>query len=178
MIRRVVPVTENDSSRSKLGTYAIADNYTAFWFRFVQPYASELSPDNNRWALAEFDRHFRDAHVSFVFEEICRSRTRSMSDEIGFTPERVGNYRRGSTDVDVMALNTAEKKVFAAECKYFESEPVGLDVLRKLKETVGGIRELEGYEITYGLFSATGFTDAVLKERTVVLVDNGEPVNH
>ncbi len=174
MVVRRVPVTDCNPSKSRNGLYTISDYYTAFWFRFVFPYSSEIQSGDPSWALSEYDQHFIDKHVSFVFEDLCRAMVPSMSDAIGFKPARVGSYWDGKTEIDVMAINPVLKAVFVAECKYHPNNPVDNHVLNSLKRKVGGIRELDGYKIVYGLFSLSGFDH--LDDEDVVLVDRGEVV--
>ena len=178
VLGRSVPVTERHPERSRSALYSVADNYTAFWFRFVRPYMSELGLGHSEWAMSMFDAHFVERHVAFVFEDICREQTRSMSKEIGFIPERVGSYWSKSVEVDVLAVNDAERKAFAAECKYHKGNPVDNHVLNELRGKVASIPELKGYDVTLGLFSVSGFDERVLGERSVVLVDRGNVMEH
>ncbi|MCL2149176.1 MAG: ATP-binding protein, partial [Methanomassiliicoccaceae archaeon] len=174
LVRRSVPVTENDPEKSKSGLYSIDDMYTAFWFRFVHPYSSELSLGHSGWAMSEYDRRFVEDHVSFVFESVCRDSVRGMGGQIGFVPIKVGSYWDKNTEIDVVALNTAEKKAFVAECKYHRNTPVSHHVLRGLRGKCATLRELEGYDVVFGLFSVSGFDDRLLREEGIVLVDRGE----
>ncbi len=178
VLRRTVPATERNPERSRSGLYSVADNYTAFWFRFVRPYMSELELGHTEWAMSRFDAHFVEDHAAFVFEDICREQTRSMSGIIGFTPERVGSYWSRVVEVDVLAINDSERRAFAAECKYHKGNPVDNHVLNHLRRKVASIPELEGYDVTLGLFSVSGFDERVMSERDVVLVDRGVPVDH
>lgn len=173
MVRRTVPVTENDPEKSKFGIYSIDDMYTAFWFRFVHPYSSELSLGNTKWAMSEYDRHFIEDHVSFVFESICRNSVNDLEAHIGFVPTKVGSYWNKSTELDVVALNTAEKKAFVAECKYRKNTPVSYHVLNELRGKCVSVKELEDYEIAFGLFSVSGFDSRLMKEKDVLLIDDG-----
>ena len=177
MVKRTVPVTENDPEKSKFGLYSIDDNYVAFWFRFIYPYSSELALGSTKWALSEFDRHFVEDHVSFVFESICRDQVRELEDSIGFVPTRIGGYWNKNMEIDIVAMNTVKKKAFVAECKYRKNTPVSHHVLNELRGKCAMIKELEGYEIKLGLFSVSGFDDGLLKEKGIVLIDNGRVVS-
>lgn len=171
MVVRRVPVTDHNPLKSRNGLYSVSDHYTSFWFRFVFPYSSEIQFGNVSWALSEYDLNFIDKHVSFVFEDLCRAMVPSMSDATGFKPSRVGSYWDGKTEIGIMAINPVLKTAFVAECKYHPSNPVDNHVLNSLREKVEGVRELEGYEVVYGLFSASGFDN--LDDEEVVLVDRG-----
>ena len=173
MVRRTVPVTENDPEKSKFGLYSISDMYASFWFRFVYPYYSELSFGNTKWAMSEFDRHFAEDHVSFVFESICRDSVSGLEDLIGFVPTKIGSYWKKDMEIDVMALNVQEKKAFVAECKYHKNKPVSYHILNELRGKCASIAELEDYTIIFGLFSVSGFDSRLMSEKDVVLIDKG-----
>lgn len=173
MLRRTVPATEKRPDRSKMGLYSVADAYTAFWFRFVHPHMSELMMGNSAQAMADFDRGFIESHVSFVFEEISREQIRTGEVDIGFIPSRVGSYWSRTTEIDVMAVNDDDRRVFVGECKFRSDRPVDRHVLNELRRKTEGLREIEGYEVVYGLFSVSGFDDRLLEESDVVLVDRG-----
>ena len=173
MVRRTVPITENDPEKSKLGLYSVDDMYTSFWFRFVYPYYSELSLGNTKWAMSEFDRHFAEDHVSFVFESICRDSVRDLEDLIGFIPTKIGSYWKKDMEIDILALNTQEKKAFAAECKYHKNKPVSHHILNELEGKCASVKELEDYTVVFGLFSVSGFDSRLMNEEDVVLIDKG-----
>lgn len=42
LVEREVPITETAPEKSKSGLYRIADNFIAFWFKFVYPYRAYL----------------------------------------------------------------------------------------------------------------------------------------
>lgn len=177
MVRKDVPITD-DPRKSKNGLYFIADNFTGFWFRFVSPYSSDLSMDISEGAMANLKDHFSDQHAAFVFESVCRAMVRTMQGDIGFVPTRVGRYwNRSDIELDVVAINPMEKKMFVGECKYHSSSPMDNHDLSKLKKKCSEVKEFEDYEIRYGLFSVTGFTDQ-LYASDAVLIDCGKVVRN
>lgn len=175
MVRREVPVTESEE-KSRNGLYQITDNYTAFWFRFVVPYMSALQIGEYDGAMAHFRAHFAEHHASFVFEEICRRSVYSMTDAIGFIPSRVGRYWSKNVELDVVALDTDGKRAFVGECKFRSEKPVGRHDLMSLLSDCSEARELDKYDIIYGLFSVTGFEEQ-LYGMDVILVDKGKIVH-
>ncbi len=177
MLERTVPITDSNPEKSKNGLYSISDNYFAFWFKFVYPYRSELTLGNTKWALSEIEKRFVENHVSFVFESVCRDAIRDFDIDVGFIPTRIGSYWNKNTEIDVMAINDTEKKVFAAECKYRRNTPVDFHVLEKLENKCRSLDELKDYEITYGLFSVSGFDQSILSRKDVILINEGKVVN-
>ena len=75
-------------------------------------------------------------------------------------------YGEENTQIDVMAVDTQHKILFAGECKY-HTQPVDADVyfdLRKKVESSAEIRKVFGdYRVLYGVFSKSGFTSRLLE---------------
>lgn len=177
MLKRDVPVTEYSPETSKMGRYSLGDNFLAFWFRFVFPHLSGLSSEDTESTLKDFDEHFVEDRVSFVFEDICREQTWKLKNELGFSPDRVGSFWNKNIEIDVVAVNDKEKKIFVAECKFKERSKVDMHILNELKKKCSRVREFEGYEIIYGLFSVSGFDDKIVecaKHNEVILINEGK----
>ena len=64
-----------------------------------------------------------------------------------------------------MSVDHQNKRVFAGECKY-HAKPVDAQVYFALKEKVNNATEIRkafpGYEVIYGVFSKSGFTQRML----------------
>ena len=170
MLRKDYPVTENNEATSKKGLYMLTDCFTAFWYRFVYPFRSQLMRDNFSFALSYFDREFIEGHAAFVFEEICRQHIIANPEIIGFLPERIGRYWNNNTEIDVAAIDPTSQRAFLGECKYKSDSRVGRHILNELRKKAARIPELKDYEMTFGLFSVTGF-DKDVKGQDVILFD-------
>ena len=166
-IEKQVPVTEKNAEKTRKGLYFISDNFLRFWFRYVYPYKGELELDNTQISLDELDKDFKEKFVAFAYEDICKEIfARLCSDRaIDFTPSKIGSYwlndKSGNTQIDVMAVDTVNKRLFAGECKY-HNQPVDADVYFELVKKVDNSTEIKsafkGYTIIYGVFSKSGFT--------------------
>ena len=162
-----VPVTEKNAEKTRKGLYFISDNFLRFWFRYVYPYKGELELDNTQISLDELDKDFKEKFVAFAYEDICKEIfARLCSDKaIDFTPSKIGSYwlndKSGNTQIDVMAVDTVNKRLFAGECKY-HNQPVDADVYFELVKKVDNSAEIKsafkGYTVIYGVFSKSGFT--------------------
>ena len=150
--------------------YMLTDCFTAFWYRFVYPFRSQLMRDNFSFALSYFDREFIEGHAAFVFEEICRQHIIANPEIIGFLPERIGRYWNNNTEIDVAAIDPTSQRAFLGECKYKSDSRVGRHILNELRKKAARIPELKDYEMTFGLFSVTGF-DKDVKGQDVILFD-------
>ena len=166
-IEKQVPVTEKNAEKTRKGLYFISDNFLRFWFRYVYPYKGELELDNTQISLDELDKDFKEKFVAFAYEDICKEIfARLCSDKaIEFTPSKIGSYwlndKSGNTQIDVMAVDTVNKRLFAGECKY-HNQPVDADVYFELVKKVDNSSEIKsafkGYTVIYGVFSKSGFT--------------------
>ena len=166
-IEKQVPVTEKNAEKTRKGLYFISDNFLRFWFRYVHPYKGELELDNTQISLDELDKDFKEKFVAFAYEDICKEIfARLCSDKaIDFTPSKIGSYwlndKSGNTQIDVMAVDTVNKRLFAGECKY-HNQPIDADVYFELVKKVDNSSEIKSafkdYTVIYGVFSKSGFT--------------------
>ena len=170
-VEKKTPITEKNPEKSRKGLYFISDNFIRFWFHYVYPYKGELELDNTQIVLDEINKDFIQKFVAFVYEDICRNIFAELcrKGQIDFAPSRIGSYWRndneGDTEIDVAAVDNQHKRLFLGECKY-HAKPVDVAVYSALQEK-GQSKELtaafKGYEIVYGLFSKSGFTDRLVK---------------
>lgn len=129
LVERIVPATVANPERSKQTFYAIADGYLRFHYRFVQPYASQLTTN------AGAERHLEETVLpnldQFVstpaFEEVCRAFLRS--EENATTGRWWGHVREGPRsvvrEIDVVA-KAATGDVVALGCCKWTNEPIPL----------------------------------------------------
>lgn len=183
-IEKRTPITEKNPEKSRKNLYYIADNFIRYWFRYVYPFKGELELDNTQIVIDEMNKDFKEKFVAFTYEDICKAIFLDLCRNglISFVPSRIGSYWLNDsiedTEIDVMAVDHQNKKVFAGECKYHE-KPIDATVYFELKEKVQRNTELQkafpGYEFLYGLFSKSGFTKRMIdiaKENNNVLLIN------
>ena len=170
-VTKNVPITEKNPERSRKSLYYVSDNFIRFWFRYVYPFKGELELDNQQIVLDEMGKDFKQKFVAFAYESICRNIFAELchKGQIDFAPSRIGSYWRndneGDTEIDVAAVDNQHKRLFLGECKY-HAKPVDVAVYSALQEK-GQSKELtaafKGYEVMYGLFSKSGFTDRLVE---------------
>ena len=189
-VEKRTPVTEKNPEKSRKGLYFIADNFIRFWFKYVYPYKGELELDNMQIVLEEMKKDFETKFVAFAYEDICKDIFANLCKRgvIDFVPSRIGAYwlndYTGDTEIDVMAVDNQNKRIFAGECKYHRN-PVDASVYYALKEKVldaGEIRKsYPGYDVIYGVFSKSGFTqrmlDAARETSNLVLVNEDNVID-
>lgn len=188
-IEKRTPVTEKNPEKSRKGLYFISDNFIRFWFRYVYPYKGELELDNMQIVLDEMQKDFKEKFVAFAYEDICKDIFVDLckKGEISFFPSRVGSYWQNDfdsdTEIDVMAADHQNKRIFAGECKY-RAKPIDAPVYFALKEKVESSVEIRkafaGYEIIFGVFGKSGFTQRMLdlskKNSELILIDEDHVV--
>lgn len=180
LLEKKVPITEKCPEKSRKGLYFIKDIFIRFWFKFVFPYKGELELGNLNFVLDKLSHNFIDNHVAFVYEEICQEIFLNLCKikQIDFIPSRIGSYWDKNIQIDVVAIDESHKRIFAAECKYFKQDkPVDVGVYAKLLEKCK-TPDFNGYTLTYGLFSKSGFTEHLMdmarENSNLILINEDE----
>ena len=175
LVRREVPATEKNPAKSKRGRYHIADNFIRFWFRFVLPHVSYIESGHAEVAEAAVRANLVDAHVAFVYEDVCREAVWALSaaGAIPFSLDCVGRWWDDKhAEVDVLGIG--DDGVLVGECKFWKG-PVGANVLRDLEGKAGCV-DAGGRRPFYALFSIAGFTpelEMLATERDDLLLVHG-----
>ena len=78
ILAREVPVTEDNPENSKRGLYKIKDNFMLFWFKFIFPNLSYIESGHAELAMKKIRTNFVDAHVSYVYEDVCIEKMRDL----------------------------------------------------------------------------------------------------
>ncbi len=172
VVERSVPATEYLPERSKSGTYSISDARTLFWLRFILPHVSELAVGDDRGVRSDIENGML-AHCQEIFARICRNMVQPLTGEIGFLPVLFGRYWNRETDIDVIALNPAKRRVLVAGCQFLDGRKVNRDDLNGLLHRAEKVPEFRGYIVKLGMFSVTGFEEDLLAEPNLLLVDGG-----
>ncbi len=163
LIEREVPVTENAPEKSKSGLYRIADNFIAFWFKFVYPCRAYLEKGETSFVLSQIKKGFVQNYAAFVYEDVCREKMWELSASGTWDHfDKVGRYWGAKAgEIDIVAIDTAGGNLVLGECKYTAS-PKGLSVLHALQEKAGAMLRLtQTKNVQYVLFSPAGFTQGL-----------------
>ncbi len=159
LIERQIPVTEDMPEKSKKGLYFIKDNFFRFWFRYVFAHQSYLEMDNTEYVIRKLKADF-DQFVSLAFEDIVQDMlfSGSMRKLLPFAPERWGRWWDKKDEIDIMAINSKEKKAFFVECKWSRN-PVDINILQDLKRKADRVMWLKNERKDYfAIISKKGFT--------------------
>ena len=166
ILEREVPITEENPEKSKKGLYKIKDNYLRFWFAFVYPNMSFIESGHSRIVMNKIRNSLVKNHIAFVYEDVCKERMWDLNAEGAwpFNFTKIGRYWDSKDEIDIVALDPEGKNLILGECKYW-TEPVGVSVLRDLEAKTDSVAwERDNRKVWYVLFSASGFTDELIKE--------------
>lgn len=161
IIERIVPVTDERPEKSKKGLYFIKDYFLRFWFRFIYPYMSYLEIGDRKFVLENIKSYYIEQHVSFVYEELCREKTKEICLE-GYFPfelERIGKWWEDDKEIDIVGIKDKLPILFG-ECKYKQSL-TDSDTYYNLVEKSKKInKDASSY---YVIFSKSGFTKSLIE---------------
>ncbi len=159
LLERQIPVTESMPEKSKKGLYFIKDNFFRFWFRYVFANQSYLEMENTDYVIRKLRVDF-DEFVSLTFENIAQDLlfSKDMKKDLPFEPEKWGRWWDKKDEIDLMAINSKEKKALFVECKWSKNL-VDLDVLDNLKKKADRVDWFRGNRKDYfAIMSRKGFT--------------------
>ena len=158
-IRKIISLTAEDPTATRMSHYEICDPYLRFYFRFVHPHLSLLEQNRNGKVIEIIEQGFTNYVAKHGFEEICRRRIIKMGDEgkLPFFPLSVGRFWNKQSEIDVVAINKKEQVVLVGECKWTQNK-IGEDVLDDLIAKTRTFHQISDYRFHYALFSKNGFT--------------------
>jgi len=175
LVERRLPVTLPPAQRrrARSGRYHLSDPYFRFYFRFIAPNQDELA-----YRPEQVLPHIREGLRAFVgataFEELSRQwvEKQGRAGQLPFDVQEVGSHWSRGVQVDVVAVNWAQRAILLGECKWGDERPqwgadaVDRGTMRELIEakTPRVLKQLPdegaGWRVHYAFFARTGFTDA------------------
>ena len=164
ILERRVPVTEAMPEKSKMGLYFIKDHFFRFWFRYVFANQNYLEMENTDYVFRKVKDEF-DEFVSLTFEDIAANIffEQKAIRSLPFEPEKWGRWWDRKNEIDLVAINSSEKKALFIECKW-SKRLVDIDVLTDLKNKASQVDwfkdEREDY---FAIISKKGFTKRLVE---------------
>ncbi len=153
LIDRKFPITE--TKKSKISRYVIKDLFLKFWFRYIYKYNYLLEIKDFEW-LKNFIKEDINKFLWFTFEELVKQLLieENLKWNLPFQIQKIWTYfnRSGKNEIDLILLNSKEKKVLFIECK-LNKDKIDKRELIKLKKKVEEERIYTSYKRYYGFAS-------------------------
>ena len=183
-VEREVPFNEDAPEKSKNGLYRVSDEFMTFWFRYVQPFASDLEMGNLQPSRNALAKTFESDTVPFLFERLSRQAFARLcaNGTVDFEPLRIGSYwtRTSQWELDVCAFDRESGRAFYGECKYHQRKAFSEEEYRTLVRDAQSAPLRSEAEPLLGLFSVTGFDEKILQlaksDGNLVLIDCDERI--
>ncbi len=139
LIERVVPVTANPD-RTKQVVYQIADNFLAFWFRFVYRRRSDIARGLGREVVDRSILPGLSDYMGEPWEQMCRDflRRRAVAGQLPVRTSAIGRWwsRDSAVEIDIVGVD-GRKVVLAGSAKWASSAGSReLDQLRRAAEAL------------------------------------------
>jgi AAA+ ATPase superfamily predicted ATPase len=167
LIERRSPFTVTNPERTRRTHYVIADNYLAFWFRFILPNRSPLEQGQARYVWEAKIAPSLNEYMGARFEIACRQFIRLTPQRWSHLIPELGVWWSATDELDIVG-HDGGRVVLAAEVKW-TNEPIGLEVLQTLQRRVALLPHVAP-DRQLVLFSRSGFTPAVAAIRDPGLV--------
>jgi len=173
-----IPPTQQRIARQ--GRYHLSDPFFRFYFRFLQPYQSDLSYQPER-VLPAIQQGLRAFVGQTAFEDLARQWVveQGRTGGLPFAPQTVGSHWSRQVQVDVVAANFQSREVLVGECTW-GADTVDRAVVRELVEQKVPLLRADlpdagqGWTTHLALFARAGFTPAAREEarrHAIMLVD-------
>lgn len=163
IVEREVPITEEAPEKSKMGLYIIKDNFLSFWFKFIYPNKGLLESGHSEYVEDKIAKNLIDNHVSYVYEDICRSAIWDLLSE-GISFNRAGRWWGAkNVEIDIVAYDSTGNDIVFGECKYSKNKK-GLNILFDLQEKSKAVNwNKNNRNEHFVLYSRSGFTDELIE---------------
>ena len=149
--------------KERLKRYKISDNFFRFWYKFIFENQTTINLENRSFVKEKIKAEL-NSYVGRLFEDVVKELLIAYQgrkiNNLAVNFEQIGSWwDRNSNEVDVIAVNTKEKRILAGEVKW-SSHPIGEEVLGELIRKSKLIGSAGRYE--YMLVSKAGFTKPCL----------------
>lgn len=130
MIKRLVPITENEKSRK--GRYYLADSFLKFWFRHIYPNISAI--EEGIFDVGIIKRDYT-GYLGRVFEDIAAQYLiKERRASIKFN--KIGKWWHKDIEIDIVAFDETTKSALFAECKW-KDRVNAAEIVKPLSQKAG-----------------------------------------
>lgn len=162
IIKRIVPVTEQNEKRQHKKTYyKLSNTMLDFWYQFVFPYLSLIAMNKGAQILRNKVLPKLGIYCAMIFNDICLQQCKVLMQRKNFMFDFqwVGSYWDNKIAMgDKVQLAYNSSAACFIKCDW-NRQKTDIDVLQRLEEDIRGLQYTRIY---YLLFSRKGFTDRLL----------------
>lgn len=167
IVERNKAITDENNRKKVL--YTLSDGMFKFWYRFIPSALASIELDMGENYYKQIVKPVINEYMGHIFEKMCQEYTLRMGllGQFNINVNSVGSWwgtnplNKEETDIDVVALDTVNKKCLLGECK-FTNTPIDINILNRLQDRIGLIDKKYNTE-GYILFSKQGYTKGVLE---------------
>jgi AAA+ ATPase superfamily predicted ATPase len=138
IVKKEVPITQTNPSKSRFGLYKIKDKFLNFWFYYVYKNYHYLEIEQIEPVIDEIKMNFNDRFVSFAFEDfVLEDIVQKPLKYLKFTPIKIGRWWNNKQEIDIVAFDN--NNIAFIECKWqnnVEKEKVKNDLIIKSKDLI------------------------------------------
>ncbi len=164
LVEKRDPILSSPTGRKS--RYFVKDPFLRFYYRFIQRFRTNIERNDLMPVIKAINTELRAFIGTYIFEELCREWifVPGVQESLGFTAEKIGAYwsqnRGQGVQLDVVAANSHEKKLFIGEAKW-GTDTISRNILTDLIKRSQRMPQVEaGWEVQYGLFAREDFTEA------------------
>ncbi len=166
LLERRVPFTVANPERTRQTRYYLADNYLAFWFRFVLPQRSALEQGQTAYVWETKILPHLDTYMGPRFETLCRQFIRLEAARWSHQIPELAVWWSADDELEIVG-HDGGTVLLAAEAKWTNA-PVDLGVLHTLRRRVAALPSVAP-DCELVLFAKSGFTPQVEAARSSYL---------
>lgn len=144
------------SSKTKKTNYRITDEFTSFWFKFIDYHKNNIEFSDYSF-LDNFENEFQQ-YLGFTFEKISQKfliKTKKLLLEKQWGTYLGDNRKNQSYEIDLLYVNKEKKELYAYECKFKNlNEKQAKQILEELKQKLNYLNlDLSNYKINLGIIA-------------------------
>lgn len=155
LIRREVPITEENPAKSKKGLFFLNDYFMNLWFRYVFPNQQALETGEKESIVSQIVQPTFDQYVSLVCEPIIRQLLQMDFFNFKLSFDRIGRYWDRQTEVDILGF-TRDNRTVIGEMKWTKS-PVESKEMEKFEKKINRIMPFIRGDLQMIFISRAGF---------------------
>jgi len=117
LVKKEFSITDKKGSRPH---YVVDDNLIDFWYRFCEPFKSDLEIGDLEAPMANLDANL-NSYVGKKFEQLVRGQL--IRYVLDYVPDRIGRFWKGEIEIDIVAVDRRVDRCTFIEVKWSKADP-------------------------------------------------------